>query len=73
MKRNDKGEYISIPRKLLERIYQDYILFDSTYFTDLEDESFKINEGNYWYTENDETREILNRIEFYLYKGEEND
>jgi len=69
MENEDNVDCVLIPRKLLEIIYTDYIMFDSEYMTDFDEESMKMKEGCYWkYSDNPSTHEILNQIKFYLEK-----
>ena len=60
-------ECVSIPRKLLEDIYQDYIMFTGCYFTDLKEEAMKMRDDCYWQpSEVGAYDERFNRIKFYL-------
>lgn len=64
---DDEVECVYIPKKLLETIYMDYILFDNMYMTDLEEEVMKMNDECCWQlSDNNYSKETINRIKFYL-------
>ena len=63
-------ECVTIPKQLLQTIYLDYLMFDNTYITDLQEEAMKMKDGTYWQpNENGETHEIVEKIKFYLEQG----
>lgn len=65
--KEEKIECVTIPKKLLEDIYLDYLMFDNTYVTDLHEEAMKMKYGAYCQpNENTGTHEILDKIKFYL-------
>lgn len=65
----DEDEVIEIPRKLLEQIYQDYIMFRYCYFSELQEEEMKMFDEDYMQSEsNEQLDEVYSKIKFYLKK-----
>ncbi len=60
-------ETIEIPRKLLEQVFLDYIMYRSCYFTDKKEEAEKMKEDCYWKPEeNENINETYNEIKHIL-------
>ena len=63
----EEVECITVPKKLLEDIYLDYLMFTNVQMSDLNEETLKMNDDSCWkYEDNDKAMEIIERIKYYL-------